>query len=106
MPLANRIQTERRQAEREEVFYRTRATPLGMNSLPVQVVNISANGFMARTEIDLPIGHPLSIRLPVVGDIKAEIRWTLGGRIGCQFMQMIAFAPYLDLLGALARGDR
>ena len=106
MVAANRILPERRQSEREEVFYRTRATPAGMSSVPVQVVNISANGFMARAEIDLPIGHPLSIRLPVVGEIRAEVRWALGGRIGCQFARMIDFAPYLELLGALARGDR
>ena len=103
---ARRVQEERRQSDREEVFYRTRATANGFGSLPVQVVNISANGFMARCESELPIGHPLTIRLPIVGEVKAEVRWALGGRVGCQFIRMIEFAPYLELLGALAREGR
>jgi hypothetical protein len=103
---ARRVQHDRRESEREEVFYRTRAVANGFGSLPVQVVNISANGFMARSETELPIGHPLTIRLPIVGEIKAEVRWALGGRIGCQFVRMIDFAPYLELLGALAREGR
>lgn len=103
---ASRVQHERRQSEREEVFYRTRVMANGFGSLPVQVVNISANGFMARSETELPIGHPLTIRLPVVGEVKAEVRWALGGRIGCQFVRMIAFPSYLELLGVLAGEGR
>lgn len=103
---ANRIPSDRRDSDREEVFYRTRATPTGMASLPVQIVNISANGFMARTEADLPVGHKLTVRLPVVGEIEADVRWSLGGRIGCQFARIIPFAPYLELLGELAKGGR
>lgn len=104
--LAARVEHERRESEREEVFYRTRASVAGNASFPVQVVNISANGFMIRTETDVPIGHALTIRLPVVGEVKAEVRWALGGRIGCQFARMIGLAPYLDLLGALLKDAR
>lgn len=103
---ANRVQPERRQCEREEVFYRTRAVAAGHGSFPVQVVNISANGLMARTETDLPVGQTLTVRLPVVGEIGAEVRWALGGRIGCQFARMIDLAAYLDLLGTLAKDGR
>ena len=106
MLAANGVQTERRESEREEVFYRTRATVPGRGSIPVQVVNISASGFMARTELELPVGQTLSVRLPVVGELSADIRWALGGRIGCQFTRMIGLAPYLDLLGALAKDGR
>lgn len=104
--LAARVQPERRQSERDEVFYRTRASAAGLGSFPVQVVNISASGFMARTETELPVGHPLTIRLPVVGEIKAEVRWALGGRIGCQFARMIDLAPYLELLATLVKDAR
>lgn len=103
---ASRVQHERRQSDREDVFHRTRVTAGGFGSVPVQVVNISANGFMARTEAELPIGHPLTIRLPIVGEVQAEVRWTLGGRVGCQFARMIAFPTYLELLAALAREGR
>ena len=106
MLAASRVQPERRQSERDEVFYRTRASAAGLGSFPAQVVNISANGFMARTEVEVPIGQRLSIRLPVIGEVKAEVRWSLGGRIGCQFERMIDLASYLDLLGTLLKETR
>ena len=102
---ANRAQPERRESQREEIFHRTRANAAGLGSFAVQVVNISATGFMMRTDIDLPIGQALSIRLPVVGEIAAEVRWALGGRVGCQFTRMVELAPYFDLLGTLAKGS-
>ena len=104
--LAARVQPERRQSERDEVFYRTRASAAGLGSFSAQVVNISANGFMARTETEVAIGQTLSIRLPVIGEVKAEVRWSLGGRIGCQFVRMIDLASYLELLGTLLKEAR
>lgn len=99
-------QTDRRDAPREEVYYRTRAQSAGLGATPIQIVNISANGFMARTEAPFGPGDSLSIRLPVIGEIAAEVRWSLGGRIGCQFTRMIELAPYLELLGALVKETR
>ena len=101
-PLA---QPDRREAPREEVFYRTRALA-GDTTVPLHLVNISAGGFMARTEDELTVGAPLRVRLPVVGEVRAEIRWALGGRIGCQFDRMIGLAAYLELLGALMKDAR
>ncbi|MFD1612053.1 PilZ domain-containing protein [Sphingomonas tabacisoli] len=104
--LAAQVQPDRRQSERDEVFYRTRATAAGRGSFAVQVVNISANGFMIRADIDVAIGDSIMIRLPVVGEIRAEVRWSLGGRVGCQFVRMIGLAPYLELLAALLKETR
>src|SRR6478735_2552812 len=59
--LAAQVQPERRQSERDEVFYRTRASAPGLGNFPVQVVNISANGLMARTEADVQVGQDLTI---------------------------------------------
>jgi len=103
---AARVQPERRQSERDEVFYRTRASAAGLGSFPAQVVNISANGFMARTEQELAVGQSLTIRLPVVGEVKAEVRWSLGGRVGCQFTRMVDLASYLELLATLMKEAR
>jgi hypothetical protein len=104
--LAAQVQPERRQSERDEVFYRTRASAPGLGNFPVQVVNISANGLMARTEAEVQVGQSLTIRLPVMGTVKAEVRWSLGGRIGCQFQRMIDLASYLDMLGTLMKEAR
>lgn len=99
-------QPERRDAPREEVSYRTRATAAGRGGVPFHIVNISASGFMARTDDPLSPGDSVSVRLPVVGEMRAEVRWALGGRIGCQFTRMIGLAPYLELLGVLMKDAR
>jgi hypothetical protein len=97
---------DQREAAREEVFYRTRCTSPAHGAVQIQIVNISALGFMARTEGDFAVGDVVSVRMPVVGTIQAEIRWSLGGRIGGQFEHMIELAPYLDMLGELIRDSR
>lgn len=97
---------ERRESPREEVFYRVRAAMPGRPSVPMQIVDISAGGFMARTEVDLQPGDRLTVRLPGLGETHADVRWALGGRVGCQFVRMIELAPYLELLGALVKATR
>jgi hypothetical protein len=104
--LGSAVQADRREAPREEVFYRTRGVRPGGASAPLQVVNISASGLMARSDESFAVGDALRIRLPVVGELSAQVRWSLGGRIGCQFDRMIGLAPYLELLGALAKDGR
>lgn len=94
---------DRRGAPREEVYHRTRGVLASGGSVPLQVVNVSATGFMARTEAELEPGTRLQVRLPVVGERPAEVRWALAGRIGCQFDRPVDLADYLGLLGALAR---
>ncbi|ODU21539.1 MAG: hypothetical protein ABS87_06685 [Sphingomonas sp. SCN 67-18] len=110
MSFANRLgalaELDQRGAAREEVFYRTRCTTPRFGVVQMQVVNISACGFMARTEADFAVGDIVQIRLPVVGSVSAEIRWALGGRVGGQFDRMIDLAPYLSLLAELVRGSQ
>lgn len=99
------VQQDRRESPREEVYHRTRLV-IGGNSIPVQLVNISASGFMARTEAEIAPGTALTLRLPVIGERGAEVRWALAGRVGCQFARPIDLAQYLELLGALAKEVR
>lgn len=100
------VRPDRREAPRDEVYHRTRASSYGAGSFPVHIVNVSATGFMARTETELAPGASLSVRLPVLGELQAEVRWALAGRIGCQFAEPIGLADYLGLLGALAKEAR
>jgi hypothetical protein len=98
--------SDRRDAPRDDIYYRTRATIGGLGAVGLQIVNISAAGFMARTEAPFEPGDVLNLRLPVVGTVTAEVRWALGGRVGCQFKQMIGLAPYLEMLGQLVKNAR
>lgn len=97
---------EKRSAPREEVSYRTRARrPNGLH-VPVQIVNVSASGFMARTDEDLEPGQRLYLKLPSVGAMTADVRWALGGRIGCQFETPVSMVPYLEMLAGLVQDSR
>src|SRR3546814_1471715 len=67
---------------RDEVHYRARAFGPDAQPLVMLIVNISAMGLMARCDAGYAVGDRLRITLPVVGVVVAEIRWSLGGRIG------------------------
>lgn len=96
--------SDQRTAPRDEVYFRTHATRDDGDRLPLLLVNFSAMGLMARCEADVAPGDRLRLDLPVVGAINAEVRWALGGRIGCELDRMIALADYYDLLAVLVKG--
>lgn len=98
--------SEKRDIPRDEVDYRARAYGGDAQPLGLQVVNISAQGLMARVVGDRPIGERLKITLPVVGVVMAEVRWSLGGRIGCELDRPIGMAEYYEVLAALLKGVR
>ena len=95
---------ERRELPRDEVHYRTRATDAGGRSVGLLIVNLSAQGLMARTPRDHAVGERMTVTLPVVGSVIAEVRWSLGGRIGCELTRPIDLADYYGLLAAMVAG--
>ena len=94
---------ESRALIRDEVHYRARAFGPDAQQLSLLIVNLSAAGLMARIESTYAIGDRLHITLPVVGVVVAEIRWSLGGRIGCELDAPIPLAEYYELLAALLK---
>jgi hypothetical protein len=88
---------------RDEVHYRARGFGPDAQPLVLLIVNISALGLMARTESVLETGDRIRVTLPVVGVVAAEVRWSLGGRIGCQLDQPIALSDYYDLMAAMVK---
>jgi hypothetical protein len=101
MALGNAACAESRVAPRDEVHYRARAFGPDARALSLLVVNISAQGLMARYDHDLPVGARLHVTLPVVGVVVAEVRWSLGGRIGCELDRAISISDYYELLAVL-----
>lgn len=97
---------DRREVGRDEVSFRTRATAPGGFTALLHIVNISAMGFMARCEHELVPGEKLSVVLPRVGTAAAEVKWALGGRIGCRFDRTIELAPYFELLAEMVKQSR
>jgi hypothetical protein len=95
---------DRRELPRDEVDYRARAVGADGRPVSLQVVNLSAQGLMARTPRDHAVGERLTVTLPVVGSVTAEVRWSLGGRIGCELARAINLADYYELLAAMVKG--
>ena len=95
---------DERGTPRDEVHFRTRA--FGPDARPVNllIVNISALGLMARCDAVYAVGDRMTVTLPVIGVVVAEIRWVLGGRIGLELDQAIDLADYYDVLAVLLRG--
>ena len=96
------IHDERGEA-RDAVHHRTRATHADGRQLPLVIVNTSTSGMMARCEAACEPGDRLRIDLPLVGALPVEVRWALGGRIGCKLTQPMGLSDYYSLLGALRR---
>jgi len=89
---------------RDEVYFRARATLADRRSFPVLVVNVSPHGLMLRTDAPLAVGEWVTVQLPVIGQVRAGIRWSLGGRMGCQLDRAIPSARYHAVLAVMARG--
>lgn len=101
---ARQVADDQRAVERDEVHLRARAFGPDARALSILIVNLSPHGLMARCEDELGEGHRLRVVLPVVGAVVAQVRWALGGRIGCRFEQAIDRASYYELLATVLRG--
>ena len=90
---------EHRVEPRDETHHRARVTDLAAGCpFFMLVVNMSPKGMMARCEVPLAPGDRFRIVLPLAGARVAEVRWALGGRIGCRFESPIAMEQYRPML--------
>ena len=90
--------SEDRVEPRDEVYRRTRITLADRRTVPGIVVNLSPHGLMVRVEAQIAAGEWIKVELPVVGTLGAAVRWSLGGRVGCQFEQAINPGAYDEVL--------
>ncbi len=103
MTMASLAFQDDRSVGRDEVHYRAKAFGPDARPLPLVIVNMSAMGLMARCETTCQPGDRITITLPVIGAIVAHIRWSLGGRIGCELDRTIDLADYYELLAMMVR---
>ncbi|WP_174293139.1 PilZ domain-containing protein [Sphingomonas bacterium] len=94
---------DERSEPREAVHHRARATHPDGRLLPLLIVNISHGGLMVRCDAPCEPGDKLRIALPRIGAVVAEVRWVLGGRLGCRLERPLGMAEYLTLLSGLTR---
>ena len=92
-----------RQTMRDDVHYRARAFGPDARQLTFLIVNISPHGLMARCDTPFETGDRLRVVLPGAGTVVAEVRWWLGGRLGCQFDPAIDLASYYELIATMVK---
>lgn len=102
--IGNLALADDRQEMRDDVHYRARAFGPDARQLTFLIVNISPHGLMARCDMPFETGDRLRIVLPIAGTVAAEVRWSLGGRLGCQFDPAIDLASYYELIAVLVKG--
>ncbi len=93
-----------REVGRDEVHYRARAFGADAQASNLLVVNMSPHGLMARCDRDHAEGDRIRIVLPVAGSVAAEVRWSLGGRIGTRFDTAFDLASYYEMLATMLKG--
>jgi hypothetical protein len=92
-----------RREGRDDVHYRARAFGPDAKQLNFIIVNISAHGLMARCDDSFESGDRIRVALPHAGTVVAEVRWSLGGRLGCQFEHAIDLASYYELISTMVK---
>ena len=72
---------ERFRVEIDAVVYRTDG-----RKFPVTLSNFSDQGCRVETNEDFHIGERLQIAVPRMGNMKAQVRWSLPGAAGTRFL--------------------
>lgn len=70
----------------------------GDEVVPIAIRNISAEGFMAETPVDIVAAGWVGVALPGCGIVPARLRWSENGEIGAQFRRPLD----LERLGLVA----
>ena len=96
---------EQRRAPRDEVALPTRMFTQDHQGSDVLLVNISPLGFMVREYGETPKGAIVRLALPRLGQVSAKVVWSLGGRVGAEFIKPIDHYAYTAMLNA-ARAKR
>lgn len=79
-----------RRAERTSVSRRGQLRHENRYNLEVRIQNVSTSGFMAECAEPVLIGSYVSLDVPGIGPVRAQVRWQLGARMGGMFLDPIS----------------
>jgi hypothetical protein len=80
-------------------FHERRATRLSVDEsaalthvyeIAVTVRDVSTSGFMAECAEWVAIGSHVSLEIPGIGEVRAQVRWQVGARMGGMFLDPIS----------------
>lgn len=61
-------------------------------AVEVRIENLSPCGFMAECRSPVLIGSYVSLDVPGIGPVQAQIRWQIGSKMGGMFLDPISLA--------------
>ena len=67
-------------------------SPQDLYAVEIRIHNVSSAGFMAECAAPVAIGSYVSLDVPGVGPVQAQVRWQLGTRMGGMFLDPISLA--------------
>ena len=65
-------------------------SPQDLYAVEVKVRNVSTAGFMAECAAPVRIGSNVSLDIPGIGLVEAQVRWQIGTRMGGMFLDPIS----------------
>ena len=78
-----------RQSERRAVSGAARLRPNSWSSLEVAMLDLSEHGFRAHTEARMKVGGTVSLDIPGVGCVEAQVEWQRGAEFGARFYREV-----------------
>jgi hypothetical protein len=79
-----------RQAQRRAVDQPTRLRPNSWSSLEVTMIDLSEFGFRAGCDARLRAGGCVTLDVPGVGSVEAQVEWQRGNEFGARFLEPIS----------------
>ena len=64
--------------------------PKDLYQVEVKIRDVSACGFMAECAVPVQIGSYVSLDVPGIGPVHAQVRWQIGVRMGGMFLDPIS----------------
>ena len=84
---------QRRRTERVVVGGEAaKLSPHNLYAVEVKVQNLSSAGFMAECAEPVRIGSYVTLEVPGIGPVQAQIRWQIGMKMGGMFLDPISLA--------------
>jgi hypothetical protein len=75
-----------RRAERRALDEAARLRPNSWSSVEIRMADISELGFRAHCEARLQIGGPITLDVPGIGPVDAQVEWQRGPEFGARFL--------------------
>jgi len=79
-----------RRDERVPVATRTQLRGENWYNVEIRIRDVSQRGFLAECGDQVLIGSHVSLDIPGIGPVFAQVRWQIGGRMGGMFQDPIS----------------